>query len=167
MSVAEQEAEESAEPQFTKPTASEKMRDLDFLLGDFRTEWTNFTADPPTKGTAAWNTASTFAGHAYEMTQLVPEHDLTGRFVFQWVESESAFSGYYYDDWGNRTLLTAEGWQDGYLTFIGECFGFGKSFLLKERYEIIDENHYVKCGFVKFDTEGDWIPADEVHCYRV
>ncbi|MGX5187181.1 NlmOI [Streptomyces avermitilis] len=165
MSVSEQEAETSAEQEFTRPPTPEKMRDLDFLLGDFRAEWTNFTADPATTGTAAWNTASTFHGHAYEMTQRVEAHDLTGRFVVQWVESESSFSGYYYDDWGNRTLLTSEGWQDGYLAFTGECFGFGKSFLLKEQYEIVDEKHYVKRGFIKFD-EGDWIPADEVHCHR-
>ncbi|MBB4712578.1 MULTISPECIES: NlmOI [Streptomyces] len=166
MSVSEQESAPSGEQEFVKPPAPEKMRDLDFLLGDFRAEWTNFTADPPTKGIASWNTASTFNGHAYEMTQRVTEHDLTGRFVVQWVESDSAFSGYYYDDWGNRTLLTSEGWQDGHLTFLGECIGFGKSFLLRERYEIVDENHYVKCGFVKFEEIGDWIPADEVHCYR-
>ncbi|MEU1454948.1 NlmOI [Streptomyces avermitilis] len=165
MSVSEQEAENSAEQEFTRPPAPEKMRDMDFLLGDFRAEWTNFTADPATTGTATWNTASTFHGHAYEMTQRVEAHDLTGRFVVQWVESDSAFSGYYYDDWGNRTLLTSEGWQDGYLAFTGECFGFGKSFLLKEQYEVVDEKHYVKRGFIKFD-EGDWIPADEVHCHR-
>ena len=167
MSVSEQEAADSAPQEFTKPSPSEKMRDLDFLLGDFRTEWTNFTADPATKGTAAWNTVSTFSGHAYEMTQLVTEHDLTGRFIVQWVESETQFSGYYYDDWGNRTLLTSEGWEDGYLTFTGTCVGFGKTFLLKERYEIVDENHYLKCGFVSFDDGENWIPADEVHCYRV
>ncbi|MEU4877007.1 hypothetical protein [Streptomyces sp. NPDC021608] len=167
MSVSEQESAEPAEQTFTKPPAPERMHDLDFLLGDFRTEWTNFTADPPTKGTASWNTASTFGGHAYEMTQLVTEHDLTGRFVVQWVESDSSFSGYYYDDWGNRTLLVSDGWQDGCLTFTGDCVGFGRTFQLRERYEIVDENHYLKRGFVKLDPEGDWIPADEVHCHRV
>ncbi|WP_217213159.1 hypothetical protein [Streptomyces sp. AC550_RSS872] len=167
MSVSEEKAAESAEQQFVKPSAPERMRDLDFLLGDFRAEWTNFTADPAQKGTAAWNTVSTFGGHAYEMTQLVPEHDLTGRFVVQWVERDKSFSGYYFDDWGNRTLLTTEGWQDGYLVFTGECMGFGHWFMLKERYEIIDENHYLKCGFIKFEADSEWIPADEVHCYRV
>ncbi|MEV6423779.1 hypothetical protein [Streptomyces sp. NPDC051662] len=167
MSVSEQEEKKSAEQEFVKPAAPEKMRDLDFLLGDFRAEWTNLTAEPAAKGTADWNTVRTFDGHAYEMTQLVPQHDLTGRFVVQWVERESSFSGYYYDDWGNRTLLTTDGWQDGYLAFTGECMGFGHWFLLKERYEIIDENHYLKCGFIKYEADSDWIAADEVHCYRV
>ncbi|MFG2619441.1 hypothetical protein ACGFXC_17700 [Streptomyces sp. NPDC048507] len=169
MAISESETETPAEQQFSKPAGPEKLRDLEFLLGDFRVEWTNFTADPATTGVATWNTESTFGGHAYEMTQRVDEHDVNGRFIVQWVESESVFSGYYYDDWANRTLLTSEGWKDGFLSFTGTCVGFGKTFLLKEQYEVVDAGHYVKRGFVKFE-EGDgadWIPADEIHAHRV
>ncbi|AJP05833.1 hypothetical protein TU94_22515 [Streptomyces cyaneogriseus subsp. noncyanogenus] len=142
------------------------MRDLDFLLGDFRAEWTNLLADPADTGIAEWNTTATFSGHAYEMTQYVAQHDVNGRFVFQWDGVNEKFTGYYYDDWGNRATVECAGWEDGHLAFVGECFGFGKSFRLKERFEIVDENHYVKRGFVQLDG-ADWMPADEIHCYRV
>ncbi|MFF7638603.1 NlmOI [Kitasatospora sp. NPDC008050] len=160
-----QETEPTAAQEFAVPV-SDRMRDLDFLLGEFRVEYTNLVADPPATGTASWTTRSVYNGHVYELLQSVPEHGIEGRWIFGWSASSSSFYGLYHDNWGNHSTPSSKGWdEDGAIRFVGDCFGFGQQFVTKEEFEVIDEDHFVKRSFAQ---QGDaWVPSDVIHAYRV
>jgi hypothetical protein len=154
-----------AEDVLPRPDAPERMRDLDFMLGDFRVEYTNLTTNPPTTGTAQWSAGPTHRGHFVEMLQDLPAHDITSRWIFGFNQRDDEFFSLYQDDWGNYARPTSPGWQDGHLRFTGDCFGFGMYIVTQEDFEIVDENHYIKRSFIQ---NGDaWIPGDVINCYRI
>src|SRR5262249_41174121 len=107
----------SADIVLPRPPAPPRMRDLDFLLGECKREYTNTTPDPATPGFAYWTTAALCHGHFYEMTQKLPEFDINGKWIFGWDEEEEKFVGFYYDDYGNLLQPSSTGFDDGRIAF--------------------------------------------------
>ncbi|MET7996139.1 DUF1579 family protein [Amycolatopsis sp. NPDC005232] len=148
-----------------RPPAPVQMHELDFLLGEFRCEYTNLTTDPVSSGVATWTTVPILGGHYYEMTQTVPVPGVSSRWVFGWNQADSTFFTSYYDDWGNHGATKCEGWQDGELKCTGDYFAFGQPFVFQEVFAQVDDDHYTKHGFVR--QADAWVPVDVIHCHRV
>jgi hypothetical protein len=154
----------------TAPAPSERMRDLDFLLGDFRGEYFDFTSQAPTSGVSSWQTRATHSGHIYELTLSVPVPKLNSRWIFGWHEPDACFYEIYHDDWGNHGRATSPGWQQGRLKFTGEFHmgGFQPGLVLvtQDEYTVVDENHFAKHEVIQ-TGEDSWVLADIVNCYRI
>ncbi|MCP2170275.1 hypothetical protein [Goodfellowiella coeruleoviolacea] len=138
------------------------MEELDFLLGDFSCSWVNLTVDPPTTGSAEWNTERTMRGHFYVMDQTMP--GLKCKLIFGRDPLTASFITYYYDNFGNFGTTTSPGWRNGVLVFTGEYYAFGAKTVFLEEFTREGENHYVKKGFHLVD--GDRVPVDIIECHR-
>ena len=87
---------------------------------------TNLVSDPPTAGTASWNTRAIDGGHFYEMTQLIPVPGLECKLIFGWDAAHSCFISFYHDDLGKHGRTTSAGWADGHPRFTGGRTGLGQ-----------------------------------------
>jgi hypothetical protein len=153
------------------PAPSERMRDLDFMIGDFRLEYIDFTSKTPTSGIGSWQGRRMLGGHVYEVTWSVTVPQLTSRWIYGWNERDSCFYEVFHDDWGDHGGATSPGWQDGKLTLTGEfpMYGFQPGLVVRSQdiYEVIDENHFVKHEVLQTNENDSWVLADIVHGYRI
>ncbi|MGX7673921.1 DUF1579 family protein [Plantactinospora sp. DSM 117369] len=150
-----------------EPPVAEQMRGLDFLLGTFQCEWTIVMDTPPRTGTVVWSAEHLLDGHYVRQVQhMEGPPRLNAHWVFGWNQVLGNFAAYYYDDWGNQGYTTSPGWEeDGKLKFTGQYSAFGKPHLCREEFEVVDENHFTKRGYVHL--EGEWVHADVIECRRV
>ncbi|WP_128382277.1 NlmOI [Streptomyces cavernae] len=155
---------EAAVAGFSAPEPAEQLHELDFLLGDFRCEYVNLSSEPPTAGTASWNTQPVAGGQYYEMAQWIPVPGIRARWLFGWNKVEEKFFSHYTDDWGNHGTTSCQGWEDGSLRCVGEYVAFGQPFVFQEELTPISPDHFRKRGFVK--QGDDWVQVDLINCFR-
>lgn len=147
------------------PPISERMHDLDFLLGDFRVEYVNLTTEKASTGIASWNTSPLYGGRFYQMRQIIPVPGIEATWLFGWSDVDQKFVSYYFDEWGHHGETTSPGWEDGHLKFTGESAVFGQRYLFLEDLTVIDKDHYAKHGYIRQGDE--WVQGDVIHCYRI
>ncbi|MFJ2114223.1 MULTISPECIES: NlmOI [unclassified Streptomyces] len=144
---------------------AEEMRQLDFLLGDFRVEYTNLTTEKVTTGEATFSTRPVADGRFYEMTQHIPVPGITATWLIGWSTVDAAFACFYYDDWGHHGTFTSPGWDDGHFRISGDSAVFGGRHRFVDDFAVVDADHFVKHGFIVAGDE--LIPGDLLHCYRI
>ncbi len=151
------------------PTQGEvagEMRQLDFLLGDFRVEYTNLTTEKVTTGEAKFSTRPVVGGRFYEMTQYVPVPGIIATWLIGWSAVDASFACFYYDDWGHHGTFTSPGWTpDGHFRISGESAVFGGRHSFVDDFTVVDADHFVKHGFIAVGD--DLIAGDRMHCYRI
>ena len=150
-----------------EPPVAKRMHDLEFLLGSFRCEWTIVMDTPPRTGVVMWSAERILGGHYVQQVQRMDGPPrLNGHWVFGWNQVQNNFNGYYYDDWGNQGYTTSPGWEEDLrLKFTGEYTAFGKMHTFREEFEVVDQDHFTKRGYV--ELEGKWVQADIIECRRV
>ncbi|MEV6380911.1 NlmOI [Streptomyces sp. NPDC051773] len=148
-----------------RPDVAPEMKQLDFLLGDFRVEYTNFTTEKVTTGEATWSTRPVADGRFLHMTQTIPVPGIVADWLFGWSEVDSAFICFYYDDWGNHGTFTSPGWVDGRFRVSGDSAVFGGRHSFVDDFSVVDDDHFFKKGFIAVGD--DLVQGDEMHCYRI
>jgi hypothetical protein len=140
---------------------SERMRDLDFMLGSI-----SGVLNTGTKMTG--EIRSVLGGTYYEFHLTVNRENgqqVNGRHVTGWNAADMVFSSYYYDDAGMQGPATSPGWRDGKLTFQGR-YTLGDDYAeLRTVFERIDEDHFVVTESMLH--EGEWKVLDIQDCHRV
>jgi hypothetical protein len=149
---------------YVRPQPAAELKQLDFLLGDFHCEYTNLASNPPTAGTAEFNTRAIDGGHFYEMTQLIPVPGLECTLIFGWDPVHHRFVVFYHDDLGNHGTATSAGWDAGHLRFTGDYVVDGKAFVFQEDFSVAGPGHYLKNCFVR--NGDDWTQVDRIECFR-
>lgn len=149
-----------------RPEIAAEMKQLDFLLGEFRVEYTNLTTEQVTTGSATCTTRPVADGRFYEMTQrvAVPAPGIVASYLLGWSAVDQAFTSFYYDDWGHHGTLTGPGWDDGHFKIAGDTAVFGMRHRFVDDYEVIDGDHFVKHGYI--DVDGQLVPGDILHFHR-
>ncbi len=142
-----------------------EMRQLDFLLGDFRIEYTNLTTDEVTTGEATCSTRPLADGRFYELTQRIPVPGIVATWLIGWSDVDKSFVSFYYDDWGHHGTFTGPGWVDGHFRLRGDSAVFGTHHAFVEDFEIVDADHLVKHGFIVVGD--DLVPGDILHFHRI
>ncbi|MBM7171047.1 DUF1579 family protein [Streptomyces sp. G44] len=145
------------------PPPSERMHELDFLLGSlrclFRTGPIRTARVRPILG-----------GHYYQLdlTHVRPrkKERVRGSWVLGWDRVDAAFVSYYFDDAGMQGTSTSPGWRDGHFVLTG-------SFVLGEparrvaiRSDITrhDEDHFTIEEHI--EKNGRWELLDTQDCAR-
>jgi hypothetical protein len=142
-----------------------EMRQLDFLLGDFRIEYTNLTTEKVTTGEANCSARLLADGRFLELTQRIPVPGIVATWLIGWSDVDKAFTSFYYDDWGHHGVFGGPGWADGHFRLSGESAVFGARHGFVEDFEVIDDDHIVKHGFVAVGEE--LIPGEILHFHRI
>lgn len=148
-----------------RPEIAAEMKQLDFMLGDFRVEYTNLTTEKVTTGEATWTTRPVADGRFHEITQRIPVPGITATWLIGWSAVDSAFAAFYYDDWGNHGTFTSPGWVDGHFRISGDSAVFGARHSFVDDFTVVDDGHFTKQGFIAVGDE--LVPGDLLHCYRI
>ncbi len=145
------------------PPPSERMHDLDFLLGSLRCLFR----------TGAVRTARVrpiLGGHYYQLdlTHVRPrkKERIRGSWVLGWDRVDSAFVSYYFDDAGIQGTSTSPGWQDGHFVLTGS-FVLGElqqHAVIKSDITRIDEDHFTIAEHI--EKNGTWVLLDTQDCAR-
>lgn len=149
----------------SRPDIAPEMRQLDFLLGDFRIEYTNLTTEDITTGQATCSARSLADGRFLELTQHIPVPGIVATWLLGWSDVDKSFVSLYYDDWGHHGTFTGPGWVDGHFRLKGDSAVFGSRHVFVEDFEIVDSDHLVKHGFIVVGD--DLVPGDILHFHRI
>ncbi|MEV0221373.1 NlmOI [Streptomyces sp. NPDC050704] len=144
---------------------AEEMRQLGFLLGEFRIEYTNLSTETVTTGTATCATRPVADGRFYELTQHIPVPGIVATWLLGWSDIDRSFACFYYDDWGHHGTFTSPGWVDGHFRIAGDCAVFGAHHRFVDDFTLVDDDHFVKHGYI--DVDGNLLPGDVLHFYRI
>ncbi|WP_263172706.1 DUF1579 family protein [Streptomyces sp. SCSIO ZS0520] len=151
----------TARPVIEHPKPSERLKELDFLLG---------------KMTVTFNTGVRMEAvtqrimhdHYIQMDLKSTYADgtpkLEGKWLIGWSEVDQQFESYYVDTLGTLGVSTSPGWQGDHLEFIGEhVLGeVGVRSKSKDAYTPIDATHFRLDAFV--EANGEWKLYDIQEC---
>ncbi|MCX4902873.1 NlmOI [Streptomyces sp. NBC_00878] len=140
------------------------MKQLDFLLGEFRLEYTNLTTEQVTTGRATSSGKALADGRFHEITQYIPVPGITAVWLIGWSDIEGHFVSFYYDDWGHHGTFTSPGWEDGHFRITGDSSVFGGRHRFVDDYEIDEDGSVLKKGYVYIGE--DLVPGDIVRFRR-
>jgi len=135
-----------------------EMRQLDFLLGDFRIEYTNMTTEKVTTGEATCSARPVADGRFCEWTQHIPVPGIVATWLIGWSDVDESFVSFYYDDWGHHGVFTSPGWVDGHFRISGDSAVFGATHRFVDDFEVVDADHFFKRGYIGVGDE--LVPGD-------
>lgn len=141
---------------------SSPMRELDFLLGSYRCDYTDLISDPPVTSTVTWSTHRILGGDYYEMR--LRGHQFRGRWEFGWNPVDERFVTFYFDDQGISGTSGSAGFVDGTLTFVGPYTAFGQHLLSQDEFTVVDRRHFVDDASI--NPDGTWLPLSHIECER-
>jgi hypothetical protein len=145
------------------PPPSERMHELDFLLGSLRCVFR----------TGSIRTARVrpiLGGHYYQLdlTHVRPrkKERVRGSWVLGWDRVDASFVSYYFDDAGMQGTSASPGWQDGHFALTGS-FVLGEPaqrVVIKSDITRIDEDHFTIEEHI--EKNGKWELLDTQECTR-
>jgi hypothetical protein len=144
--------------------SQQEMAGLDFLLGDYACEYTDYTTEEPTTVTVYWETEKTLDDKFYEMTLSGSTPPFEGRWVFGWNAVDGEFLSFYWDTWGNTGSPTSAGWQDGVLTFSGEYVTAAGHRLSKDEFEVVSPTRFTDHAYIRASESEPWQQISYVDC---
>ncbi|MGA4847286.1 DUF1579 family protein [Streptomyces sp. G5(2025)] len=145
------------------PPPSERMHELDFLLGSLRC----------LSHSGSIRTARVrpiLGGHYYQLDLIhvrSPKKErVRGSWVLGWDRVDAAFVSYYFDDAGMQGISTSPGWQGGHFILTGS-FVLGESQqhkTIKSDITRVDEDHFTIEEHI--EENGTWELLDTRDCFR-
>ncbi|MEU1022029.1 DUF1579 family protein [Streptomyces sp. NPDC005904] len=145
------------------PPPSERMRELDFLLGTLRCLF----------ATGSLRTARVrpiLGGHYYQLDLTQVRERKSGRvrgsWVLGWDRVDGRFVSYYFDDAGMRGTSTSPGWRQGHFVLTG-TYALGESqrpVAIKRDITRVDEDRFTIREHI--EKNGTWELLDTQDCHR-
>ncbi|NLU76576.1 DUF1579 family protein [Streptomyces sp. HNM0575] len=146
---------------------SERMRELDFLLGHHRC-----VGRAPEDGSAPtvmyMHGRPTLGGHYYNVDFTWPGV-MSGRWIFGWNPVDEEYNVYYLADSGTQGTAASAGWSGDEFQITGEysVAEMNAHRAVRDVFSRGDESQFVTHSYVRSEEDGRWILLDVFEAHRI